>query len=71
MPTTPLSGVRSSWLMLARKRDLACTAASAATRAFSRTSAVRFCSEMSVTTEAMPVTVPSSAISGVFAMITS
>ena len=71
MPTTPLSGVRSSWLMLARKRDFACTAASAATRAFSRTSAVRFCSEMSVITEAMPVMVPSSAISGVLAMITS
>ena len=29
MPTTPLSGVRNSWLMLARKRDFACTAASA------------------------------------------
>ena len=70
MPTTPFSGVRSSWLMLARKRDLACTAASAARRARSSTAAVRFWSEMSVTTEAMPVMVPSSASSGVFATMT-
>jgi hypothetical protein len=63
MPTTPLSGVRSSWLMFARKRDFACTAASAAAR-------MRFCSVMSVMMDAMPVTLPSSASSGVLAMST-
>ena len=29
MPTTPFMGVRISWLILARKADLACAAASA------------------------------------------
>jgi len=70
MPTTPLSGVRSSWLMVGEKRDFACTAASAATRALENFGE-SFLSEMSVITEAMPVMVPSSAIKGVLAMITS
>ena len=44
MPMTPLSGVRISWLMLARNSDLARDASTASTSARRR-------SEMSVATE--------------------
>ena len=36
MPSTPLSGVRISWLMLARNSDLMRAASSAASRAAAR-----------------------------------
>ena len=57
-PMTPFSGVRISWLMLARNSDLARLAASAASRADARISASRFSSVMSLTR----VTTPPSAV---------
>ncbi|MNI08579.1 hypothetical protein D3C73_616210 [compost metagenome] len=53
-PMTPFSGVRISWLILARKRLLARLAASAASRASARASASRFRSVMSEQTVTTP-----------------
>ena len=47
MPMTPFMGVRISWLMLARKSDLARFAASAPSLARRSSSETRFDSEMS------------------------
>ena len=46
-PMTAFSGVRSSWLIVARKRDLALFAASAASRARSSSARARCSSLMS------------------------
>ena len=48
MPSTPFSGVRISWLMVARKRDLASLAASAARRLSSSERVSCFASVMSM-----------------------
>ena len=59
-PMMAFSGVRSSWLMLARKSDFMRSDSSARTRAFSSSRWVRFWAEMSLTvstTRGCPATV--------------
>ncbi len=61
MPTTPFSGVRISWLMLATNRLLAWLAASAASRAASSSSSSRLRAEMSMTVPIIRCASPSGA----------
>jgi len=62
-PITAFSGVRSSWLMVARNDDLARLACSAASLAWAMAAAARFGSLMSTTVPTMPLTPPSAATS--------
>ncbi len=54
IPSTPFSGVRISWLMLARNSLFARLAASAASRAAAMAPAVSLCSVISVSTVTAP-----------------
>lgn len=64
MPKSPLSGVRSSWLMLARKFDLALLAASAASLAARRACSESLRSVMSREKLATWRTLPSALVMG-------
>ena len=65
-PITPLSGVRISWLILARNSDLALFPKSASSLACNNAASIFFCSVISLVTPTSPVIFPCESRNGTF-----